>query len=211
MKRFSLYLVCLLFIACQQSPQPEFYIEIPQALSVEHYRSTDFSEAFYSESRYRYAEFVGFDATGKLIYKYPGGLNNNYIDSTKYYHSAELILTTDTILNYFRTCKASIRSDSLQLQFSDQNFSRDAFSLTVLKVQSKLEYQYQQKIKTTDTSYRRPTYTVIEQGLILDQKEYRKADSIKGKIHLTIIGTHTWPSNYQDTTHILGLFKAIVE
>lgn len=165
---------------------------------------------FFSEKHYGYAQFMKFDSSGKLTYQYPGGLTNQFVDSTKYYHSAEIILRVGTSTHYFRNCIAAKNSDTIVLSFSDNPFSRNHYEVKAMKGQSSVRFVYNQPA-VTDSSYKPSTYSITEPGLLLDKKNYAKGDRIKGKLHLTVIGNHTWPKVYTDTAQIYGLFTTIIQ
>lgn len=201
----------LLFISCNRVRQKEVYTSEPKLSPVQNYSTENFDEQFFSENHYGYAQFMKFDSSGKLTYQYPGGLNNQFVDSTKYYHSAEVILQIDTSTYYFRNCKAVKNGDTIALSFSDNPFSRSHFELKAWKGQSSVNFQYNQNFTITDSSYKPSTYSVVNPGLIFDKKEYAKGDRMKGKLHVTVIGNHTWPKVYSDTVIIYGLFKTVIE
>lgn len=203
--------ILLLFISCNRVEQKEVYIPEPKLSPVENYSTETFDEPFFSENHYGYAQFMKFDSSGKLTYQYPGGLNNQFVDSTKYYHSAEVILQIDTSTYYFRNCTATKNADTIALSFSDNPFSRNHYELKAWKDKSSVSFQYNQNFTITDSSYRPSIYSVVNPGLIFDKKEYAKSDRMKGKLHVTVIGNHTWPKVYTDTAIIYGLFKTVIE
>lgn len=212
MSRIIFYLsILLLFISCNRVEQKEVYISEPKLSPVKNYSTEDFDEPFFSENHYGYAQFMKFDSSGKLTYQYPGGLNNQFVDSTKYYHSAEIILQIDTSTYYFRNCTATKNADTIALSFSDNPFSRSRYELKAMKDQSSVRFVYNQNFSVTDSSFKPATYSVADPVLILDKKEYAKGDRIKGKLHVTVIGNHTWPKIYTDTAIIYGLFKTVIE
>ncbi len=210
MVRFLFLSSLLLFISCNSAHQKEVYISEPKPEPIEHYSTETFTEPFFSESHFGYAQFMKFDSSGKLTYQYPGGLTNQFVDTTKYYHGAEVILQIDTSTYYFRNCTATKNADTIALSFSDNPFSRNNYELNAWKDQSSVRFVYNQP-SVTDSSYKPPTYSVADPVLILDKKDYVKGDRIKGKIHLTVIGNHTWPKVYTDTAIIYGLFKTVIE
>jgi hypothetical protein len=151
------------------------------------------------------------DSSGKLTYQYPGGLTNSFLDTTRYYHSAEIIIQADSSYYYFRNCIAKKTNDSLTLLFNDNVFSRNDYALSVFKTKTSVHFQYDRNFSISDSSYRQPVYYVLDPGLLLDKQEYQKGDSIKGKIHLTVVGHHSWPTVYKDTATVYGLIKTVVE
>ena len=203
--------ILLLFISCNRVEQKEVYIPEPKLSPVKNYSTENFDEPFFSENHYGYAQFMKFDSSGKLTYQYPGGLNNQFVDSTKYYHSAEVILQIDTSTYYFRNCTATKTADTIALSFSDNPFSRSHYELKAWKDESSVRFVYNQTFTVTDSSYKPSTYSIADPGLILDKKNYAKGDFIKGKLHVTVIGNHTWPKAYTDTAIIFGLYKTVIE
>ncbi len=212
MIRISIFLsTLLLFVSCKPDQQKEVYVPEPTPSPVENDSIENFDEPFFSENHYGYAQFMKFDSTGKLIYQYPGGLNNQFVDSTKYYHSAEIILKIDTSTYYFRNCTAVKNGDTIAISFTDNPFSRSHYELKAWKDQSSVSFKYNQHFTITDSSYRPSIYSVVDPVFIFDKKEYAKGNSMKGKLHVTVIGNHTWPKVYTDTVIIYGLFKTVIE
>jgi len=212
MRRIIIIISILLsFISCKQVPQKEVYINEPKPEPLENYSKETFTESFFSEQHFGLAQFMKYDSSGKLVYQYPGGLNNSFRDTTKYYHSSEIIIQNDTARYFLRNCTVTKSNDSLLFVFNDRVFSRNDYEMKVMKNSSSVQFQYNQTFSVTDSSYRPPTYSFADEGLLLDKKEYAKGDSIKGKLHVTVIGHHTWPKVYIDTATVHGLFKAIVE
>lgn len=211
MIRMSVFLnVLLLFVSCKPAQQKEVYVSEPTVLTVEAYSAETFNEPFFSEKHYGYAQFMKFDSSGKLTYQYPGGLNNQFVDTTKYYHSAEIILQADTSTAYFRNCTATKSGPAITLSFSDNPFSRNHVELTAIREPSSFRFVYHHP-PVTDSSYKPSIYSYVNPVLIFDKKEYAKGDRIKGKLHVTIIGNHTWPKVYTDTVQISGLFKTVID
>lgn len=212
MSRFVFILsILFVFISCNSVELKQVYTPEPKRSAVENYSRDNFNEPFFSENHYGYAQFMKFDSSGKLTYQYPGGLNNQFVDSTKYYHSAEIILQIDTSTYYFRNCTAIKTGDTIALSFSDNPFSRTHYELKAWKYPSSVRFVYNQNFSITDSSYKPATYSIADPGLILDKKNYAKGDRIKGKLHVTVVGNHTWPKVYTDTAIIYGLFKTVIE
>jgi hypothetical protein len=202
----------LTLYSCRQNSTKELYLKQPTLEPLQNYSNNNFDEAFFNNRYYSYKEFVKVDSNGKFKFVYSDGtINNDLLDTTKYYHTAEAIIRIDTTQFYLRNCNATISNDTLNLVLSDNPFSQSFYELSATKIKTPFYFKYYQTFSITDSSYRKPVFSIIDQKLILDKQEYKKGDSIKGKIVVAVSAYHTWDTIYTDTVKVYGLIKTIVQ
>ena len=202
----------LTLYACRQDSPKEVYLKQPTLEPLNNYSNNNFDEAFFNNRYYSFKEFVEVDTNGKFKFVYPDGtINNELLDTIKYYHTAETIIRVDTTEFYLRNCDATISNDTLNLVLGDRPFSQSLYELSVTKIKTPFYFKYYQTFSILDSSYILPVFSIIDQKIILDKQEYKKGDSIKGKIAVSVSAYHTWDTIYTDTVKIYGLIKTIVQ
>ncbi len=179
-------------LSCRHIKEQEVFVNVLELEPVNNYFKPDFSEEFFKEAHFNYG----------------GDLQ---IDSTKYFYTSETTIIEDTTKYFLRNCKATLQNDSLLLQFTDSLFSPSRYELKILKLKNQFISDYYQTFSVLDSSYKAPVYKIIGQSVILDKNEYKKTDSLKGKIAIKVSAFYSWTEKYTDTLNIYGLIKTIVE
>lgn len=134
-----------------------------------------------------------------------GGNNNGEFSDPK---SSVIIYFSDTNQVELTSCKAEKRNDSIFLEITD---SSSNYLLTILKVKEKLTVDLEQSIFITDSSYKEPIFTAIEQSLKLENDFYKKGDDLKGFLKLKVSVLHRWTESHSDTISISGLVHATIQ
>lgn len=105
-------------------------------------------------------------------------------------------------------CKTEKINDSIFFKITDSN---SYYLLTILKVKDKLTVDFEQTYGITDSSYRKPIFTVFNQSIKLDKQVYEKGDNLKGFIKLKLSTLHQWTELYTDTSVVSGLIYSTIE
>lgn len=207
-----LFFLLILYSCRRQNSQEEVYSTQPVLQPLNNYLNNHFDEAFFSRQHYSYKSTVEVDPDGRLRPAYPGRDVNDNMDTTKYYHTAEVIMLADTSRFYLRNCGATTRNDTLSLMFTDDPFWGSLYELSAIKTKTSVSFTYDQTFSIHDTAYRRPVYSVLDQTLILDKPSYQKGDSLKGKLTATVSAFHSaYDTAYTETIKVYGLIKAVVQ
>lgn len=190
---FVLTLLCC--SSCSSTPKhgQALYIQTPHLYPVANYSTKIFDEAFFKEDHFAYAS------------------NSHEADTTKYFYNSETSMIEGTVRRFLRNCTAVAHYDSLLLQLNDIPFSANPYDLTVVKSKNRLDVTCHQSFSITDSSYKAPRFRTINENIILDQMDYAKGDSLKGKISVEVAASYFWENKYTDTTHVYGLIKTVVQ
>ncbi len=103
------------------------------------------------------------------------------------------------------SCEAEKRNDSIFLKITD---SSSNYLLSILKVKEKLTVDLEQSFSITDSSYKKPIFTAIEQSLKLEKDAYKKGDGLKGFLKLKVSVLNRWTEIRSDTISVSGLVYA---
>ena len=180
--------IILSLFSCKELPNHELFVKEPNLGPLKNYTNAIFAEDFFHEYHFSYGE-----------------------DSAKRYYTSETLIMQDTVKYFLRNCQATLSNKDISLQFSDTPFSPSLYELKILKRNKVFSSEFLYTISLTDSSYRPPIYKVIYQSIILDKSDYKKADRLKGKICLKVLGFHSWYKTYTDTTNIYGVINTVVE
>jgi len=102
-------------------------------------------------------------------------------------------------------CEAEKRNDSIYLKITD---SSSNYLLSIIKAKENLTVDLEQLFSITDSSYKKPIFTVIEQSLKLEKRAYEKGDSLKGFLKLKVSALNRWTELHSDTISVSGLVYA---
>jgi len=103
------------------------------------------------------------------------------------------------------SCEAEKRNDSIFLKITD---SSSNYLLSILKVKEKLTVDLEQLFSITDSSYKKPIFTAIEQSFKLEKDAYKKGDGLKGFLKLKVSVLNRWTELHSDTISVSGLVYA---
>lgn len=196
---YQIILILLFLSSCRQvikqEKKNEKLVQSPSLESPKNYESNSFNEDFFNYDHYSYSV-------------------NRLGDSTKYFHTTETIVVEDNSKNILKLCDVSNQGDSLILKLTAMpNFNFiEPYELTLLKQGKKYTSKLSLTYAIGDTNWRRPVFTTINQMIFLDKENYKKGDSLRGKVSLLISAHHTaFEIDYTDTIKIYGLIKTIVK
>lgn len=105
-------------------------------------------------------------------------------------------------------CEAEKKSDSLLLKITD---SSSNYLLSIIKVKENLSIELEQLFSITDSSYKKPIFSAVEQSFKLDKASYGKGDTLKGFLKLKVATLHRWTETYSDTISVSGLVYATIQ
>ena len=69
----------------------------------------------------------------------------------------------------------------------------------------------QKLFSITDSSYKKPIFTAIDQSIKLDKVSYEKGDELKGFLKLKLSVLHRWTELYTDTITVSGLVYSTLQ
>ena len=189
--RVNSILAILLFfaISCKQKDHKNSAVENISIEPLQSYYSNTFDEAFFKENHY-----------------------NITSDNKPYYYNSETILSIDHKKYYLRTCDARIINNSLFLQMTDSPFSKKEYDLRIIKPFNSDGRVFLKLYFGGDTIQQVPIFTFLNTVCLFDKSEYKKGDSIKGKLILTALVYPSGADNIKkDTLNIFGLLKTTIQ
>lgn len=132
---------------------------------------------------------------------------NNYGESPDPKSSVIIYLSKTNQVELTR-CEAEKKNDSIFLKITD---SSSNYLLSILKVKEKLTIDLEQLFSITDSSYKKPIFTPIEQSLKLEKDDYKKGDGLKGFLKLKVSVLHRWTELRSDTITVSGLVYSTLQ
>ncbi len=124
-------------------------------------------------------------------------------------NKADITIKGDSTLYTLNNCEVQGEKDLLVIKL-DNGFDSDV-ELRISKSKDKFLTEYSQLTSVTDSSYKKPVFTVIKEDIILNKPKYKKGDIIVGKLKIDIAAHSTWLKDYVDTLKVSGSFRTIVE
>lgn len=122
--------------------------------------------------------------------------------------SAVVIHFPDTTQVELSISEAELKNDSLLLKLED---SSSFFRLNILKVRDRTSAELEQLFAITDSSYKKPVFTTIEQQLKLDHDFFDLWKDLSGSVKMKVAVLYRWDELWKDTIEVSGRFYAKVE
>lgn len=122
--------------------------------------------------------------------------------------SAVVIHFPDTMQVELSISEAELRNDSLRLKLED---SSSFFRLNILKVRDRTSAELEQLFAITDSSYKKPIFTTIEQQLKLDHDFFDLWKDLSGSVKMKVAVLYRWDELWKDTIEVSGRFYAKVK
>lgn len=119
-----------------------------------------------------------------------------------------IIYFPDTTQVELSITKAELRNDSLRLKLTDPS---SYFCLTILKVGEKTDAELEQLFSITDSTYKKPIFTTIEQQVKLDHEFFDLWKDLSGTVKVKVAVLYHWDEVWKDTIGISGRFYAKVK
>ena len=211
--RRPLIMTLLLFsiISCRRPVREEKFLFKPTPESFDKYFTHTFNENFFSENNYSYSEWSKVDSLEKLTGAFiDATTGRTHLDTTKYFYTAKAFAIEQNDTTFLRTCKITLTDTTLNFVMNDDPFSQRNTDLEIMKFGGNFKSKMIVTRIPTDSSYKLPIFTTLTHSIILDKPKYKKADSLKGKISLTIKAFYPM-TNQTDTIKVFGLLKTTVD
>lgn len=119
-----------------------------------------------------------------------------------------IIYFPDTTQVELSISEAELRNDSLRLKLTDPSFF---YRLNILKVREKTSADLEQLFSITDSTYKKPVFTTIEQQLKLDHEYFDLWKDLSGTVKLRVAVLYRWGEEWRDTIEVSGRFYANVK
>ena len=132
---------------------------------------------------------------------------NNNSENDQDRKSSVIIYLANTNLIELSQCSATLAKDTIKFTLSD---SASLYTLNILKVQNTILAELRQEFSVTDSSYKKPVFSLITQSIKLDNSMYKIGDRIKGFVNLKFSQFHSWEETRTDTVAVEGLVYAIL-
>ena len=110
----------------------------------------------------------------------------------------------------FNLVSSDIKKSNEYIKMKFYNSTGSDYELRIEGTNNNFTSEYVQTFSVLDSSYRKPTFKIIEQSLILNKTKYKVGDSIIGKIRIKILANYTCEKYYIDTLKVRGFIRDIV-
>ena len=134
----------------------------------------------------------------------PAPLSNN-ID----YGDQGLELKDGNKITKFTIGGINIHGDTTNINYID---SLRYFSFNIHSLKDSSWCEFVQEISVTDSSYRKPIYTILNKNISLKEVQLKYPTSrLTGNIYAEIERHHTWTEDFRDTIVISGILKTLLD
>ncbi len=126
----------------------------------------------------------------------------------QYTGSTVKIYFSDTSQLDLSICEAEKRNDSLLLKISDSSYR---YQLNIVKTKGKTSINLNELYGITDSSYKSPIFTPLEQSFALDHDAYDTWTDLTGSLKIKVAVLYRWDELVKDTIEVSGHFNAKVK
>ena len=211
MKNLTIISFCLILLSCNDK-QDEIFCKDVCLVPFENFETLNFNDILFSQKTFSYNQNIIRDKNGKINYSpQEGKIENSLVDSTKYFHTAYVILFDKKSKSTFRFCRVNLIDNTLSFHFTDSILSNNTFSFDIVKTDSSNFTYLRQTCSLTDSSYKPPTYKAVWSDVFLKSWDLKTGDSVKGKFICKFVRIYDDGHHFIDTIKIYGLIKSVVE
>ena len=110
------------------------------------------------------------------------------------------------------TCLAVLDNKVLYLEFKSKKIDYESpYDLKVEVHNQKITATSEVTMVVTDSSFRATNLTMISQKINLNNKLFKKNDTVSGSLQIGFSAYHSWIDVYTDTIKMNGIFKAYIQ